>query len=310
MKTRDGTIRVGIGGWTYEPWRKTFYPADIAQSRELDYASRQVTSIEINGTFYRLQKPAVFAKWHDATPDGFVFSVKAPRFIVQRNELASAGSAIERFLASGVTELKSKLGPILWQLADTKKFDAEDIDDFVSLLPPAAGELPLRHALEPRHESFLSKDFLEITRRHGVAVVYEDDAKHPGFADLTSTFVYARLRRSTASCATGYTDMGQGQGARGPAPRGVKAGSCGTAARCIHLFHQWRQGTGSRRRAEADFAALSDRLLQRQRIANRMSVRSIVKNAPHLIALSERLFQRRSKLIQASRAVVGVVDPG
>jgi uncharacterized protein YecE (DUF72 family) len=205
MKTRDGTIRVGIGGWTYEPWRKTFYPADIAQSRELDYASRQVTSIEINGTFYRLQKPAVFAKWHDATPDGFVFSVKAPRFIVQRNELASAGSAIERFLASGVTELKSKLGPILWQLADTKKFDAEDIDDFVSLLPPAAGELPLRHALEPRHESFLSKDFLEITRRHGVAVVYEDDAKHPGFADLTSTFVYARLRRSTASCATGYS---------------------------------------------------------------------------------------------------------
>jgi uncharacterized protein YecE (DUF72 family) len=205
MQPRAGSIRVGIGGWTYEPWRKTFYPADVAQSRELDYASRQVTAIEINGTFYRLQKPAVFAKWHDATPDGFMFSVKAPRFIVQRNALASAGSAIERFLASGIAELNSKLGPILWQLADTKQFDAADIEGFLSLLPPAVGKLPLRHALEPRHESFLNKEFLEIARRHGVAVVYEDDARHPGIADLTATFVYARLRRSTASCATGYT---------------------------------------------------------------------------------------------------------
>jgi uncharacterized protein YecE (DUF72 family) len=205
MKTRDGTIRVGIGGWTYEPWRKTFYPAGLAQTRELDYASQKVTSIEINGTFYRLQKPAVFAKWHDATPDGFMFSVKAPRFIVQRNELASAGTAVERFVSSGITELKSKLGPILWQLADTKKFDAEDIDGFLSLLPPQAGGQSLRHALEPRHESFLTTEFLEIARRHGVAVVYEDDAKHPGIADLTSPFVYARLRRSTGSCATGYT---------------------------------------------------------------------------------------------------------
>ena len=205
MKTREGAVRVGIGGWTYEPWRKTFYPADLTQSRELDYASRKVTSIEINGTFYRLQKPAVFAKWHDATPGGFVFSLKAPRFIVQRNELASAGTAVERFLSSGIAELKSKLGPILWQLADTKKFDAEDIDRFLSLLPPEAGGQPLRHALEPRHESFLSKEFLEIARRHGIAVVYEDDATHPGFADLTSTFVYARLRHSTATCATGYS---------------------------------------------------------------------------------------------------------
>jgi uncharacterized protein YecE (DUF72 family) len=205
MKTREGTIRVGIGGWTYEPWRKTFYPADVAQSRELDYASRKVTSIEINGTFYGLQKPAVFAKWRDATPDGFMFSVKAPRFIVQRNELASAGTAVERFMSSGISELGSKLGPILWQLADTKKFNAADIDGFLSLLPSKAGVQPLRHALEPRHESFLSKEFLEIARRHGVAVVYEDDATHPGVADLTSSFVYARLRRSTASCATGYS---------------------------------------------------------------------------------------------------------
>src|ERR1700722_4674927 len=121
---RAASIRVGIGGWNYEPWRKTFYPPAVARSRELDYASRRVTSIEINGTFYGLQKPAVFAKWHDATPADFVFSIKAPRFIVQRRDLASAGTALERFLSSGITELKSKLGPILWQLAETKKFES------------------------------------------------------------------------------------------------------------------------------------------------------------------------------------------
>jgi uncharacterized protein YecE (DUF72 family) len=200
-----GSIRVGIGGWNYEPWRKTFYPADIAQSRELEYASRQVTSIEINGTFYRLQKPEVFAKWHDATPESFVFSIKAPRFIVQRKDLAGAGPAMERFLASGINELKSKLGPILWQLTETKAFDPAEIDSFLSLLPATRGALPLRHALEVRHASFLNREFLDLARQHGVAVVYEDDATHPGFADLTSTFVYARLRRSTASCATGYS---------------------------------------------------------------------------------------------------------
>jgi len=203
--THQAPIRVGIGGWTYEPWRKTFYPSEVAQSRELDYASRQVTSIEINGTFYRLQKPAVFAKWHDATPEPFVFSVKAPRFIVQRKDLASAASAVERFLSSGIIELQSKLGPILWQLAPTKAFDAKEIDSFLSLLPPTAGRLPLRHALEVRHASFLDRDFLDIARRYGVAVVYEDDAIHAGFADLTSTFIYARLRSSLASCTTGYS---------------------------------------------------------------------------------------------------------
>ncbi|HTV80462.1 MAG TPA: DUF72 domain-containing protein [Steroidobacteraceae bacterium] len=201
----EGTIRVGIGGWNYEPWRKTFYPATVSKSAELEYASRQVTSIEINGTFYRLQKPAIFAKWRDATPDDFLFSVKAPRFIVQRTELAGAGSAIERFLGSGITELKTKLGPILWQLADTKKFDAADLEGFLSLLPPEADGVPLRHALEPRHASFRTPQFLEIVRRRGIAVVYEDDAVHEGIADLTADFVYARLRRATADCATGYT---------------------------------------------------------------------------------------------------------
>jgi uncharacterized protein YecE (DUF72 family) len=200
-----GSIRVGIGGWNYEPWRKTFYPAEIVQSRQLEYASRQVTSIEINGTFYGLQKPEVFAKWRDSTPESFIFSLKAPRFIVQRKDLASAATAMERVLSSGITELKSKLGPILWQLAETKVFAAAEIDSFLSLLPAAAGKLSLRHALEVRHASFLNREFLQIARQHDVAVVYEDDATHPGFADLTSTFVYARLRRSAASCATGYS---------------------------------------------------------------------------------------------------------
>ncbi len=197
-------IRVGIGGWNFEPWRKTFYPADIPKSRELEYASRQVTSIEINGTFYGLQKPPVFAKWHDSTPESFLFSIKAPRFIVQRKDLASAGTSVDRFLASGLTELKSKLGPILWQLADTKAFDPVETDRFLSLLPATLDGLPLRHALNVRHASFLNPEFVHIAHKHGVAVVYKDDTTHPRLADLTSTFVYARLRRSTASCATGY----------------------------------------------------------------------------------------------------------
>jgi uncharacterized protein YecE (DUF72 family) len=205
MPKRAGVIRVGIGGWNYEPWRETFYPPEVARSRELDYASRQLTAIEINGTFYGLQKPAVFAKWHDATPETFMFSIKAPRFIVQRRDLASAEASLERFLTSGITELKSKLGPILWQLAATKAFDANEIDRFLSLLPAKTSGLTLRHALEVRHTSFVNREFLEIARQHDVAVVYEDDATHPSIPDLTSNFVYARLRRSVATCATGYT---------------------------------------------------------------------------------------------------------
>ena len=203
-KAASGQIRVGIGGWNYAPWRGTFYPRGTPQSRELDHASRQVTAIEINGTFYRLQKPAVFAKWRDATPDGFMFSVKAPRFIVQRKDLSGAGEAVKRFAASGIAELGAKLGPILWQLAPTKSFDPREVDAFLRLLPAAAGKVRLRHALEVRHASFMTREFLDIARAHGVAVVYEDDAAHPGCADLTSTFVYARLRRSSAAVKTGY----------------------------------------------------------------------------------------------------------
>lgn len=198
-------IRVGIGGWNYPPWRKTFYPPGTARSRELDYASRQVTSIEVNSTFYRLQKPEAFARWRDSTPTEFMFSVKAPRFIVQRRNLASAEAMVDRFISSGVQELGSKLGPILWQLAPTKHFDPVEIDAFLTMLPATVGGLPLRHALEVRHASFMTPEFLDIMRRHGVATVYADDATQPSCADLTSTFVYARLRRSSASVTTGYS---------------------------------------------------------------------------------------------------------
>jgi uncharacterized protein YecE (DUF72 family) len=177
----------------------------LARRSQLDYASRQVTSIEVNSTFYRLQKPETFVKWRESTPKDFMFSLKAPRFIVQRGNLASADAAVERFISSGIEELKSKLGPIVWQLAPTKHFDAKELDAFLTLLPAAAGELPLRHAIEARHASFMTPEFLDILREHHAAVVYEDDTTYPGAADLTSTFVYARLRRSAASVATGYS---------------------------------------------------------------------------------------------------------
>lgn len=202
--SNTGRIRVGIGGWSYEPWRETFYPPEIGKKDELAYASRKVTAIEINSTFYRLQKPEVFAKWREATPDDFMFSVKAPRFIAQRRVLADAGPHIQRFLDSGITELGSKLGPILWQLEPKHAFEPDDLRAFLELLPPGVDSLKLRHALEVRHASFATADFLTMAKEHNVTVVLEDDATYPGFADATGDFIYARLRRSVASEATGY----------------------------------------------------------------------------------------------------------
>ena len=199
-----GRIRVGIGGWNYEPWRETFYPKGVTQARELEYASSKVTAIEINGTFYRLQKPSVYAKWRDSTPDDFKFSLKAPRFIVQRKELATAGTALERFLASGLSELGNKLGPILWQMEPHKHFDATDLEGFLKLLPPTVGDQPLKSVLEVRHKSYLTPEFIDLARRYRAAVVLVDDAKHPAIADITSDFIYVRLRQAEASVETGY----------------------------------------------------------------------------------------------------------
>jgi uncharacterized protein YecE (DUF72 family) len=197
-------IRVGIGGWVFKPWRGEFYPKGLPQARELDYASRKLTSIEINSTFYRTQKPDSFRKWAAETPADFVFSVKGPQFATNRRVLAEAGPSIERFFASGVLELKSKLGAVLWQMAPTKKFDPADFAAFLALLPTSLDGRPLRHAVEVRHESFLVPAFIELLRKFSVAVVVVESDKHPLIADVTGDFVYARLQRTLEKEKTGY----------------------------------------------------------------------------------------------------------
>jgi uncharacterized protein YecE (DUF72 family) len=197
-------IRVGIGGWNYAPWRGVFYPADLAQRLELEYASRQVTAIEINATYYRTQKPESFARWRDETPDGFVFSLKANRFATNRRVLADAGESISWFLSSGITELGDKLGPIVWQFAPTKKFDASDFGAFLRLLPERQDGMALRHVLEVRHESFLCAEFVELARKHRCAVVYTDSPEFPSLADRTAGFVYARLMNADLRFKDGY----------------------------------------------------------------------------------------------------------
>lgn len=197
-------VRVGIGGWTYAPWRNNFYPQGLVQRRELEYASRRLATIEINGTYYGAQKPAVYAKWREQTPDGFVFSLKAPRTIIQRRVLAEAGEAIRAFVFGGLAELGNRLGPINWQLEPSRRFDADELDAFLALLPPRVDGLALRHALEVRHPSFLCEELLALVRRHRVATVFTDSTEHPSFADLGGDFVYARLKRSRLDVATGY----------------------------------------------------------------------------------------------------------
>ena len=204
-ETKNHRIRIGIGGWTFEPWRGSFYPADLAQKRELEYASAKLTSIEVNGTYYGSQKPETFAKWHDETPEDFVFALKGPRFATNRRVLAEAGDSIERFLGSGLKELKHKLGPINWQFMATKKFDPEDFEAFLKLLPPSLDGLPLRHAVEVRHESFKTPAFVALARRYGVAIVLAGDAEYPQIADLTAPFVYARIMGTSEAEATGYS---------------------------------------------------------------------------------------------------------
>jgi uncharacterized protein YecE (DUF72 family) len=202
--TQAGKIRVGIGGWDYEPWRETFYPEDVTLKRQLEYASRQVTAIEINGTYYRTQTPATYAKWRDETPDGFMFAVKALRYTTNRRVLAEAGESVDKFLASGIAELGAKLGPIVWQLAPTKRFDADDLEQFFKLLPAKIGSLKLRHVLDARHESFMDPDYLALARRHKVATVFTDSDDYPSWADVTGEFVYARLMRTESAVTTGY----------------------------------------------------------------------------------------------------------
>lgn len=220
---------VGISGWTYKPWRGVFYPEGLVQRRELEYASRQFGSIEINGTFYGLQKPDAFRRWREETPDRFVFAVKGSRYITHTRRLKEAEKPLANFLASGVLALEEKLGPILWQLPPSLRFDAERLDAFLALLPrdtEAAARLAkrhddrlngrswlrpgrkrkLRHALEVRHDSFKTKEFIDLLRRHRVALVFADTVDWPYMEDVTADFIYLRLHGSEELYVSGYSD--------------------------------------------------------------------------------------------------------
>ncbi len=200
-----GRIFVGVGGWTFEPWRGVFYPKGLPHARELDYAAQHLTSIEINGTFYRTQKPATFRSWRDAVPDGFVFAVKGPRYATHRRQLAGAADSIRWFFESGVTELGDRLGPILWQLMPTAKFDEADMAGFLDLLPHEVNGRRIRHAVEVRHESFADARFVRLLRARNVAAVLVFSDKHVPIADVTADFVYARIEHADESLPEGYT---------------------------------------------------------------------------------------------------------
>lgn len=270
MTTRDpdnqGDIRIGIGGWTYEPWRNNFYPPDLPQKQELHYASRHMTAIEINGTYYGPQKPETFAKWHDDAPDDFVFSVKALRYCTNRRVLAEAGESVTRFLTSGLVELGEKLGPIVWQFAPGKVFDTDDFEAFLKLLPTQLQGRALRHVLDVRNDSFMTPEYLALARKYQAATVFTDSEKHPSFADLTADFAYARLMRSDAELKTGYGPKALGDWAERAAtwaagaepddlPR-VEAPSTKSGARDVFIYFI----DGAKEKAPAAAMALLQRM--------------------------------------------------
>jgi uncharacterized protein YecE (DUF72 family) len=224
----QGQIRIGIAGWRYDEWRGTFYPEDLAQKRELEYASRQLNSIELNGTFYSTQKPQSFQAWSKDTPDDFVFAIKGSQFITHVRKLENVEGALANFLAQGMLCLGRKLGPILWQLPPQTSFNVERIEQFLKLLPhtqrQAAAyakqrdewmatrswldveeDLPLRHAMESRHKSFATPEYIELLRKYGVALVVADSVKWPVMMDITADFVYCRLHGSDKVYPDGYT---------------------------------------------------------------------------------------------------------
>jgi uncharacterized protein YecE (DUF72 family) len=198
------TIRVGIGGWTFAPWRGVFYPEGLPHAQELRYAAGQLTAIEINGTFYRTQTPATFRKWASEVPDGFVFSLKGPRYATNRRVLAEAGESIERFIDSGLLELGDRLGPLLWQFAPTKKFEEADFGAFLELLPRERDGRRLRHVVEVRHPSFVTPAFIALLRSFEVPAVYTDHVTYPNIADVVGDFVYARLQQGEDDIPTAY----------------------------------------------------------------------------------------------------------
>jgi len=204
--SKAGTIRTGIGGWTFEPWEGTFYPEKLAKKRQLEYAASNLRAIEVNGTYYGSQKPETFAKWASDVPDGFVFSLKASRYVTNRKVLAEAEPSMTKFLTQGITELGDHLGPILWQFAPTKKFEPDDFAAFLSLLPEKQDGLALQHVVEVRHETFQVPEFIALLARHKVAVVCADHHDYPMLPDVTADFVYCRLQKGEDEIATCYPE--------------------------------------------------------------------------------------------------------
>ena len=204
MTKGAGGIYVGVGGWTYEPWRGGFYPKGLPHARELSYAAERLTSIEVNGTFYSTQSPKTFRKWASEVPDGFVFALKGPRYAVNRRVLKEAGDSIKRFLDSGITELGTHLGPLLWQFAPHKKFDAADFGGFLELLPRSFDGRKLRHAIEVRNDSFKTPAFVALARQFGASIVYAEHDTYTEIADVTADFVYARLQKGNEKLKAGY----------------------------------------------------------------------------------------------------------
>ena len=202
--TAKSHIYLGIGGWTFEPWRGEFYPKGLPHSKELAYASEHLTSIEVNGTFYRTQSPATYRKWASEVPDGFVFSIKGSRYVTNRRVLSEAGQSIERFLNSGVTELGDKLGPLLWQFAPFKKFDETDFGKFLELLPTRFDGRSLRHVVEVRHDSFKTPAFIALLRKFNTPVVFAEHDTYPAIADVTGDFIYCRLQKGDEKLKQGY----------------------------------------------------------------------------------------------------------
>jgi uncharacterized protein YecE (DUF72 family) len=262
----QGRIRIGIGGWNYEPWRDNFYPPGWPQEHELSFASSALGAIEINSTYYGTQKPASFAKWREQTPDDFVFSLKASRFATNRRVLAEAGDSIAKFIGSGIAELGPKLGPIVWQFATTKRFEAGDFEAFLALLPDKVDGLPLRHVLDVRHASFVCAEYLALARRRAAATVFTDSDEYPALADLTGDFVYARLMRTVSDEPTGYAPAAIGRwaerlrswaGGREPAdlPR-VAAAAAKAGPRDVFAYFI----SGAKERAPAAALATIERL--------------------------------------------------
>jgi uncharacterized protein YecE (DUF72 family) len=244
-------IRVGVGGWTFEPWRNNFYPQGLPQNQELRYASRHLTAIEVNGTYYSTFKPATFAKWRDETPDDFVFSLKANRFATNRKILATAGESISRFVESGISELGAKLGPIVWQFMPSKAFETDDFEAFLSLLPREVNGLALRHVLDVRHPGFQSPGYLALAHSHGCVTVHTDSGKFPAITDADSDFAYLRLMRSEQACETGYAARALDEWAAG-----ARAWAGGSRPREVFVYFI----NGAKERAPAAAMALLERL--------------------------------------------------